>query len=73
MLDRIRDAWRSHGTKILGFGSTLIGALSAIDHDTLHLIETEFGPHYGPHVTHALLIVGGVGVAWRGFTNSKGA
>ena len=72
VIERIRQAWRDNGTKLLGFGSVAIGALSALDHDTLQLIESEFGPHYGPHVMHALLIAGGVSVAMRGFANSKG-
>ena len=63
--------WRNHGTKIIGFSTTVLGALSMLDATTIHVIENTFGAHWGHRVSAALLILGGVGTAWRGFNNSK--
>jgi hypothetical protein len=63
--------WGNHGTKILGFGATVIGVAGMIDRATIDEIGKVFGPKYGPLVVHALIIVGGLLVAKRGFTNSR--
>ena len=63
--------WQKHGTKVLGFASTLLGAISMIDATTVHLINQTLGEHWGHRVSSGLLIIGGLGTAWRGFTNSK--
>ena len=63
--------WVHHGTKILGFGSTVIGAISMVDATTVHLIEQTFGQHWGHRIASGLMIVGGIATAYRGFTNSK--
>ena len=63
--------WQEHGTKILGFGGTVVGAISMVDATTVHLIEQTFGAHWGHRIASGLMIVGGIATAWRGFTNSK--
>jgi hypothetical protein len=67
----LKDLWTHHGTKVLGFGSTILGSISLLDATTLHLIEQTLGPHRGHQVSSALMIVGGIGTAFRGFTNSQ--
>ena len=71
MIATLKLWWAEHGTKILGFGSTAIGTLSMIDATTVHLIEQTFGPHWGHRIASGLMILGGIGVAARGFTNTK--
>lgn len=63
--------WTLHGTKIIGFGTALLGALEFIDHETLQLIDTSLGPKWGPLTSHAIQILAGVLTAKRGFTNSQ--
>lgn len=70
-MNLLKQWWTNHGTKILGFGSTALGALSLMDATTVHLIEQILGPHRGHQVSSALLIIGGLGTAYRGFQNSK--
>ena len=67
---QLKAIWTNHGTKVLGFGGMLLSTLSLIDHETLQIIESTFGPVYGPRVTHSIAIIGGVMTAYRGFTNS---
>ena len=69
--DQLKAIWVHHGTKALGFGGMLLSSLSLIDHETLKLIETTFGPLYGPRITHGLAIFGGFMTAYRGFKNSQ--
>lgn len=71
MFQRVRDLWSQHGTKLIGFGSTVLGVVSLIDASTLHVIDELFGPHWGHRVSSGLMVVGGIGTAWRGYTNSK--
>lgn len=71
MIQKLKDLWAHSGTKVIGFGTTALGALSLLDATTVHLIEQTFGPHWGHRVSSGLLILGGVGTAVRGFTNSK--
>jgi hypothetical protein len=71
MIAKLKDLWVQHGTKILGAGGVVLSSLSLIDHETLQLIESTFGPVYGPRVTHGLAIFGGVMTAYRGFKNSQ--
>ena len=73
LLDKLRSWWKNHGTKILGYGGTLLGVLSMLDATTLNLIKTTLGPKWGPLVYGALMILGGVMVAKRGYTNSRAA
>jgi hypothetical protein len=63
--------FHNHATKVIGFGSSVLGAISLVDATTLHLIEQALGPHKGHQVSSALLIIGGLGTAYRGFQNSK--
>ena len=70
-MNPLRQFWQNHGTKVIGFGTALLGTLSMIDATTVHLIEQLLGEHWGHRVSAALLILGGVGTAWRGFTNSR--
>lgn len=65
-----KQFWKNHGTKVIGFGSSIIGAVSFLDATTIHLLEETFGPHRGHQISSVLLIIGGIGTAWRGFTNS---
>ena len=68
---RLKTIWALHGTKVLGFAGSLIGTISLIDSTTVHLIEEFFGPHCGHQVASALMIIGGLATAWRGFQNSQ--
>jgi len=61
--------WAHHGTKIIGFGTTIVGVISAVDQATIHAIETVLGPMYA----HAILIIAGLTTAYRGFVNSQNA
>jgi len=72
MITTLKTWWTNHGTKILGFGGTAIGSLSLMDATTTHLIADTFGPHRGHQVASALMIIGGLGTAYRGFTNTRG-
>jgi hypothetical protein len=67
----LRAQWAANGTKILGVGGVILSSLSLLDHETLQLIESTFGPVYGPRVTHGLAILGGIMTAYRGFKNSQ--
>ena len=67
----VQQYWSDHGTKIIGFGSSVIGAISLVDATTVHMIEQLLGPHRGHQVSSAMLVIGGLGTAWRGFTNTK--
>ena len=66
-----KDLWAKHGTKIIGFGGTILGAISMLDATTIHLIERTLGEHWGHRVASALMIIGGIGTAVRGFTNTR--
>jgi uncharacterized membrane protein YuzA (DUF378 family) len=65
------NLWKNHGTKIIGFATSLIGALALIDHETLDLIGQVFGPKGGPIVTRGILIISGLATAYRGYENSQ--
>lgn len=67
----LRSWWSNHGTKILGFGSALLGAATYVDEQTIHAIEFVSGPHWGPIFSHGLMVVAGLMTAWRGFLNSQ--
>ena len=67
----LKAIWLNHGTKVIGFGGTILGAISMIDATTVHLIEGTLGAHWGHRVSAGLLIMGGIGTAVRGFNNSK--
>jgi hypothetical protein len=66
----INDFWRNHGTKLIGFLSTAIGALEFLDSTTLRVIERALGPQWGPRVSNGVLILAGLATAYRGFLNS---
>ncbi len=70
-LTALHTHWRQHGTKILGYGSIAIGTLEAVDRETANYVGEFFGPKYGPHVSHLLLVIGGLAVAHRGYKNSQ--
>lgn len=63
-----RAYWASHGTKVLGFGSAVVGTLEFVDQATVQLISSI--PHIGPYLGKGILISSGLMVARRGFTNS---
>ena len=67
----LRAQWHHNGTKILGLGGTLIGSLSLLDHETIDMIGNTLGPNWGPRAKCALMIIGGVAVAFRGYRNSQ--
>jgi hypothetical protein len=69
----LKNLWKSHGTKVTGFATAALGALTYVDHETLNLIQGTFGPKYGPHVTHGILVASGLLTAYRGFSNSAAA
>ena len=71
MIEKLKAIWIGHGTKLIGFGSTLLGAISMLDATTVHYIADTFGEHRGHQVTAAFMIIGGLGTAWRGFQNSQ--
>jgi hypothetical protein len=71
MMEKIKGIWGRHGTKVIGFGSTVLGALSFLDATTIHYIADTFGEHKGHQVTAALMVLVGLGTAWRGFQNSQ--
>jgi hypothetical protein len=62
--------WTLHGTKILGYGSAAIATVEYIDQKTVQLVETTFGPKYGPMLSHGILLISGLLTAKRGFVNS---
>jgi hypothetical protein len=68
---QLKAIWTHHGTKVLGFGGAVLSTLSLIDRETINVIGETFGPKYGPVITHGFTIVGGLGVAYRGFKNSR--
>ena len=67
----IREFWKSHGTKLIGFATAAVGALEFLDASTIHLIEASLGSKWGPAVSHGILIASGLMTAYRGFTNSR--
>jgi hypothetical protein len=67
----LKSLWIQHGTKVIGIGTSITGALALLDHETVDLIGKAFGPEGGPRVTRGLLIVAGLGTAYRGFKNSQ--
>jgi uncharacterized membrane protein YuzA (DUF378 family) len=67
----ISTIWKSHGTKIIGFATSAIGALALLDHETLDLIGQVFGTKGGPRVTRGILIISGLATAYRGYKNSQ--
>lgn len=71
MIAWIKDHWHRSGTKIIGIGSTILGAVSMVDATTVHMIEGALGPHWGHRVSAGLLIASGLGTAYRGFVNSR--
>lgn len=70
MIDWLKTLWHTSGTKLIGFTTAGAGALALLDHETIDLIGTAFGPKGGPRVTRGLLILAGLGTAYRGFKNS---
>ena len=71
MIEKIKTTWHDHGTKVIGFSMTVVGTLSMLDASTIHIIEKLLGETWGHKVANGLLILGGAGTAYRGFTNSK--
>lgn len=67
----IKYLWTKHGTKLIGFGTSVVGALSLLDHETMDIIGKVFGPQGGPRVTRGILLIAGLGTAYRGFKNSQ--
>lgn len=65
--------WHKHGTKIIGFGTAVVGFLEYVDHATVQLIETSLGPKWGAFVSHLILVAAGLATAYRGFKNSQKA
>lgn len=69
--EQLKAIWGQHGTKLLGAGGMVLSTLSLLDHETINLIGTTFGPAWGPRVTHGLAILGGVMTVRRGMANSQ--
>jgi hypothetical protein len=67
----IQQYWKDHGTKISGFVLSIIGTLTLRDHETLDLIGQALGPVWGVRAKQGVLILGGLMVARRGFTNTQ--
>jgi hypothetical protein len=67
LTDMMKGWWTNHGTKILGFGTALITAVSYIDEKTVNIIQTTLGDAWA----HGILIVSGLATAYRGFVNSQ--
>lgn len=65
------NLWKNHGTKLIGFATSAIGALALLDHETLNLIGQAFGDKGGPRVTRGILIIAGLATAYRGYQNSQ--
>lgn len=68
---QIKMLWHLHGTKVIGFGAAVVGTLEVIDQATVQLIQSFFGPHWGPYVGKAILIFSGLMAARRGYRNSN--
>jgi hypothetical protein len=58
-----RQWWTNHGTKIIGFGSTVVGVIK--------VIESALGPIWGMRVRLLIFITAGLATAKRGFTNQQ--
>lgn len=71
MIEHVQCVWHRSGTKILGFGTALIGLLEFIDQNTIQLVSSGLGPKWGPITAHGIQIVTGIMVARRGFINSR--
>lgn len=71
MKNLLKQWWKDHGTKILGFGSMVLGAVEMLDAHTIQIVQSTLGPRWGAIVSGALQIVAGFAVAQRGFLNSK--
>lgn len=72
-MSALSRTWKHHGTKILGYGSALIGVLEAIDEKTVNLLAYLAGPKWGPIVSAVIMAGAGIAVAFRGHTNSTQA
>ncbi len=68
---KLKAIWAGHGTKLSGFGMSVLGTLTLLDHETIDLIGQTLGPDWGPRLKHGILIIGGLMVARRGYTNSS--
>jgi hypothetical protein len=66
-----RQWWTNHGTKIIGFGSTVVGVITYIDQETIKVIESALGPIWGMRVRLLIFITAGLATAKRGFTNQQ--
>lgn len=70
LVQSLHDLWVNHGTKIIGFVTSAIGALALLDHETLDLIGQILGPNNGPIFTRVILLISGLATAYRGYRNS---
>jgi hypothetical protein len=64
------QTYRHHGTKILGFFGAALGTLELIDVNTVDLIAKQFGATWAHNIRIGLMILIGLGTAYRGYTNS---
>ena len=71
MWDKVKALWIHHGTKLIGFGSTALGALSMLDATTINYLSSTFGDHRGHQITAGLMLISGLGTAYRGYKNSQ--
>jgi hypothetical protein len=71
MIARLKAFWAAHGTKLLGLGGVALSTLALVDHETIHLIATTFGPAWGARIEGGFAIFGGIMTAYRGFENSN--
>jgi hypothetical protein len=70
VFQKLKDMWHNDGTKMIGYASTALGAVSMIDATTVHIIENFVGPHWGHRVSAGLLVLSGIGTAYRGYKNT---
>ncbi len=71
MKNLLKQWWADHGTKILGYGSMIVGMLEVLDAHTVQVIQSVFGPKYGPIVSGVIQVLSGIAVARRGVINSR--
>ena len=69
----ITDLWHKHGTKVIGYGSAVVGAITWLDHETVNEIGAFLGPTHGPSVVHGILVASGLVTAYRGHVNTRQA
>lgn len=65
----IRTLWKNHGTKVIGYATTVAGTIGALDPDTMTALLTAIAGERGPSL--AMAVIGAI-TAYRGHLNTKG-